>query len=176
MSLTTREIWVLVHGMILGAPFLLVFADTVVGLYSLWPELVTVAGIRQVIRRLKISTLLMAVIAWLTVLSGTYIICPWYYATPPQGADLTLYPRSFLEANPSLAAWHSFGMEWKEHIAWFAPILVTVAAYIVWRYGSQISQNPHLRTILLTLSALVFVTAGVAGLFGTLITKVAPLH
>jgi len=27
----------------------------------------------------------MSVLAWLTVLTGTYIIYPWYRATPPKG-------------------------------------------------------------------------------------------
>ncbi len=177
MSLTSREVWGLVHGMTLGALFLLAFAGGIAELYSLRPELVTLSGIRERIRRLNIGTTVMAVVAWLTVITGTYIVYPWYRATPPKGTtDLSLYPRSFLTANPGLAAWHNFGMEWKEHIAWIAPILATVVAYIVWRYGPQISQNPRLRTTLMTLFTLAFVTAGIAGLFGALITKAAPIH
>ena len=110
------------------------------------------------------------------MITGTYIVYPWYRAKPPEGADLTLYPRSFLKANPNLALWHSFGMEWKEHVAWFSPILATVVAFIVWRYGEALAENDRLRRMITTLFVLAFLTAGVAGLLGALITKVAPVR
>lgn len=40
-------------------------------------------------------------------------------------------PGSILLANPATKDWHNFAMEWKEHIAWLAPILATVVAFIV---------------------------------------------
>jgi hypothetical protein len=172
----TREFWTVVHGMGLGAIFLLAFAGGLAGLYSLRPELVTVAGMRERIRRLEIGTWVMALVAWLTVISGTYIVYPWYRARPPEGqADLSAFPRSFLLADPNLAAWHTFGMEWKEHVAWFSPILATAVAFVVWRYGDQLAENPKLRNALMVLFVLAFVAAGVAGLFGAFIAKAAPL-
>jgi hypothetical protein len=117
----------------------------------------------------------MALVAWLTVFTGTYIVYPWYRAPAPEGADLSQYPRSFLLATESLSGWHTFGMEWKEHIAWFAPILATVVAYLVWRYGEELPHNDKLRRILITLFVLAFALAGIAGLFGALITKAAPV-
>jgi hypothetical protein len=175
MILTARETWGLIHGMILGALFLLFFAGGLAGLYLLRPEWVMLEGFREHLRRLNASIWLMAVVAWLTVLSGTYIVYPWYRATPAEGADLSLYPRAFLKANPQLSAWHYFGMEWKEHIAWFAPILATTAAYIVRRYGNQLATEEPLRRITLFIFALAFVVAGIAGLLGVLITKAAPI-
>jgi hypothetical protein len=77
--------------------------------------------------------------------------------------------------NPNLAAWHTFGMEWKEHVAWFSPILATAVAFVVWRYGGQIAQHPKLRNPLLILFVLAFAAAGIAGLFGAFITKAAPI-
>ncbi len=175
MTLTIREFWTAAHGMILGALFLLAFAGGLAGLYSLRPEYLTATGLRERLARLKWGTTLMAVVAWLTVISGTYIVYPWYRAKAPEGADLTLYPRSMLKADPALSAWHTFGMEWKEHIAWFAPILATVVAFIVWKYGPAIAENNQLRRALIVLFILAFAAAGVAGLFGALITKIAPV-
>jgi len=175
MALTFREFWTALHGMVLGALFLLSFAGGLAGLYSLRPEWVTVAGMNERLRRLDIGTWVMAVVSWLTVITGTYIVYPWYRAAPPEGADLLDYPRYFLLDNPNLAAWHTFGMEWKEHVAWFSPILATAVAFVVWRYGDKIAQNPKLRNALLILFVLAFAAAGIAGLFGAFITKAAPI-
>lgn len=176
MLLTTREFWTVIHGMILGALFLLAFAGGLAGLYSLRPEWVTVSGINERLRRLDVGTWVMAIVAWLTVITGTYIVYPWYRAKPPEGlADLSDYPRSFLLSVPELSAWHTFGMEWKEHVAWFSPILATAVAFVVWRYGDQIAQNPKLRNALIILFVLAFAAAGIAGLFGAFITKAAPI-
>ncbi len=175
MSLSNREFWTLVHGMFLGAAFLLSFAGGLAGLYSLRPQWVTAAGIEERLGRLRWGTTVMAIVAWLTVITGSYIVYPWYRATPPEGADLSLYPRSFLKASEALSGWHSFGMEWKEHVAWFSPILATAVAYLVWKYGPQLVENEKLRKIVIVLFILAFATAGIAGLFGALITKAAPL-
>jgi hypothetical protein len=175
MALTFREFWTATHGMILGAGFLLAFAGGLAGLYSLRPEFVTVAGMRERVTRLKLGTAAMALIAWFTVITGTYIVYPWYRATPPEGADLSLFPRRFLLADPNLSGWHTFGMEWKEHIAWFAPILATAVFFIVWTYGPQLSTNAQLRKIVMVIFVLAFASAAIAGLFGALITKAAPI-
>lgn len=76
MELTNREFWTLIHGMILGALFLLAFAGGLAGFYSLRPQWLTVMGIRERIVRLAVGTTVMAVVAWLTVLTGTWIVCP----------------------------------------------------------------------------------------------------
>ena len=104
MSLTFREFWAAAHGMILGALFLLAFGGGLAGLYSLRLELLTAEGIRERLPRIKWGTGIMAVVAWLTVITGTYIVYPWYRATPPEGAtDLSAFPRSFLRADATLA-------------------------------------------------------------------------
>src|SRR6266571_5020810 len=74
MSLTDREFWTVIHGMVLGTLFLLSFAGGLAGLYSLRSEWVTAAGMQERVRRLDIGTVLMAIVAWLTVITGTYII------------------------------------------------------------------------------------------------------
>lgn len=175
MSLTSRELWTALHGMIFGATFLLAFAGGLAGLYSLRNQLLTKDGIIDRVRRLKWGTVFMAIAAWGTVLTGTYVIYPWYRAAAGEGADLTLFPRSFLLADPNLAAWHTFGMEWKEHVAWFSPILAVAAAYLVFKYGPTLAENPKLRWMVIILFSLSFAVAAIAGLLGAFITKAAPI-
>jgi hypothetical protein len=162
--------------MLLGALFLLSFAGGLAGFYSLRPEWLTTAGIRERIQRLDIGTTVMAVAAWLTVITGTWIVYPWYRARPPEGTtDLAEYPRYFLLADEGLADWHEFGMEWKEHIAWIAPMLATVVAFGAVYYGRRLAHEPGIRKLLMWIFVAAFLTAGVAGLFGALITKAAPI-
>jgi hypothetical protein len=176
MSLTGREVWTLIHGMGLGAVFLLAFAGGLAGLWSLRPEWVTVAGVQERLHRLIAGTWVMAIVAWLTVITGTYLGYPWYRATPPAGAELAHFPRAYLLANPTLAAWHTFGMEWKEHVAWLCPMLATSVAYVVVRYGPRLAREKQIRLALMVLFTLAFLTAGAGALFGALITKVIPIH
>lgn len=177
MSLTVRELWTLIHGMILGTLFMLAFAGGLAGLWSLRPDFVTAAGMRDRMRRLDWGVSLMAVVCWLTVITGTWIVYPWYRAKPPEGTtDLAMYPRSMLLASEATAKWHEFGMEWKEHVAWIAPFLVTAVAFIVWHYGDRLSTNERMRKTVIALFVVSFALAGVAGLFGALITKAAPIH
>jgi len=170
MSLTSRELWTVLHGLIFGSLFLAAFAGGFAGLYSFRPELVTVAGIRERLTRLLAGTWIMAVVAWVTVWSGTYLVYPWYRASQPDS------PRSLLLADPAKAAWHSFGMEWKEHVGWFAPILATAVAFIVAYYGPQLAEDARLRRAVMWLFALAFIAAAVAGVFGAFLNKVAPIR
>jgi hypothetical protein len=179
MELTSREWWTAIHGMMFGALFLLAFAGGLAGLYSLRPAWLTVSGMRERLVRLNIGTMVMAFAAWGTVITGTWIVYPWYRLAPPKGttgAALEDFPRYALLASENTAGWHEFAMEWKEHIAWIAPILATAVAFIVWRYGRQLSIEPKLRNVLIVVFFLAFGTAAVAGLFGAFITKAAPVH
>jgi hypothetical protein len=93
MQLTARELWAVIHGMTLGALFLLAYAGGLAELINLSSACATEAGIIKRVRRLIAGTWTMAVVAWLTVITGTYIVYPWYRAAPPAGADLAMYPR-----------------------------------------------------------------------------------
>lgn len=168
MSLSVREVWTVLHGLILGTLFLLAFGGGLAGLWSLRPELVTPEGIRERMGRLVAGTWIMALVAWVTVISGTFIVYPWYRAPIPTS------PRSTLLANPATKLWHSFGMEWKEHVAWIAPMLATAVAYVVWYYGRHLAHEDRVRKVAMVLYTLAFVSAGVAGLFGAFLNKVAP--
>jgi hypothetical protein len=169
VELTNRETWTLIHGMVIGTLFLLAFGGGLAGLWSLRTELVTPEGIRERLVRLKIGTTAMAVLAWATVITGTWIVYPWYREDDPNS------PRSKLLADPDRADWHKFGMEWKEHIAWTSPLLATVAAFIVVYYGPQLARNRMLRNLAIAFLVGAFLTAAIAGLFGALITKAEPV-
>ena len=183
MELTDREIWAVSHGLILGTLFLLAFTGGLVGLWSLQARYVTVAGLKERIPRLGIWTGTMAVVAWLTVFTGTWIVYPWYRADPTklgiptdvQSEALKDFPRYWLLASERTAQWHEFGMEWKEHVAWLAPFLATAVAFVVAYYGVRIIRKPEWRWPLIVLFSLAFIAAAVAGLFGAFITKAAPV-
>ncbi len=167
MDLSTREIWALIHGLILGGGFLIAFAGGLAGLYSLKPGLVTETGLAERTRRLVAGTTAMAAIAWVTVITGTWIVYPWYRE------DVATSAKSRLLADPNTADWHTYGMEWKEHIAWIAPMLATAAAFIVLYYGKDLIRNQTARKIAMGLFITAFAVAAIAGIFGALITKSA---
>ena len=169
MSFTYREWWGLIHGMGLGALFLLSFAGGLAGLYSLRPPLLTRAGVNERMRRLKVGVVGMALVAWLTVTTGTWIVYPWYREESPTSA------KSKLLADSNTADWHDFAMEWKEHVAWISPILATVVAFIVVYYGTNLIRHDRVRKTAMLLFVLAFLFAGIAGALGAFITKVAPV-
>lgn len=176
MTLTERELWAVIHGLIFGTVFLLAFAGGLAGLWSLRPEWLTATGVREGVYRLVAGTWIMAIVAWVTVFFGTYTVYPWYRASPPSGANLADYPRSYLLADPSRSGWHTFAMEWKEHVAWLAPILATTVAFIVLRYGPRLAQEPKIRNAATLLFVIAFLAAAVAGVMGAFITKAAPVR
>jgi hypothetical protein len=129
-----------------------------------------------------------AIAAWATVVTGTWVVYPWY-REKLAGDDLSgcasleipspdkCSPRDFLLSNVSgdTDNWHEFGMEWKEHVAWIAPMLATSAAIIIAVYGRRLADAPRIRQIAIWTFVLAFATAAVAGILGALITKVAPV-
>ena len=188
MELSNREFWGLVHGLVLGSFFLIAFAGGLAELYGLRRRWNTDEGIATRVKRLTIGYWVMAVAAWATVVTGTWIVYPWYRESLAGDdaagcADLTIpdpdtcSPRDFLLSNVSgdTESWHTFGMEWKEHIAWIAPMLATSAAIVIAVYRSRLADAPRLRRVAITMFILAFATAAVAGVLGALITKVAPV-
>jgi len=190
LELSNREFWTFIHGMVLGSLFLLAFTGGLAGLYSFRTEWVTATGLRERMTRLSWGISAMAIVAWATVLTGTWIVYPWYreslseteadrYAGCEglQAPNESCSPRDFLLSNASgdTESWHTFGMEWKEHVAWIAPMLATAAAFITVYYGRSLADSPFLRRLVLWLFAGAFAVAGIAGLFGALITKTAPI-
>jgi hypothetical protein len=109
-----------------------------------------------------------------SVLSGTWIVYPWYRAAAPPGVDLAAYPQRWLLASSHLAGWHTFGMEWKEHIAWLSPIFATAVAYVIIRYRHRLQEMVEMHQMLRLFLILAFFSGLVAGLLGGALNKVAP--
>ena len=177
MSMSDRELWAVFHGMFFGAAFLLAFAGGLAGLWSFRRELVTAEGIQERLRRLQLGVWSMAVLAWVTVMTGTYVVYPWYRATPPEGTtDLSSFPRSLLLSDPDTDLWHKFAFEWKEHIAFVTPMLATAVALLVTYYGTRLVTNDRIRWTLIGMFVAAFAAAALAGGLGALVTKIAPIQ
>jgi hypothetical protein len=190
MEFSYRETWAVIHGLVLGTVFLLAFAGGLAGLWSLRPGFLTPAGIKERMRRLYIGSWVMAGTAFATVISGTWIVYPWYREGLAKVGDNayagceglvlpgpTCSPRDFLNSNVSgsTESWHTFGMEWKEHISWAAPILAVAAAFLITYYGPRLISRRWLRTAVLVMFIAAFAAAVVGGAFGAFINKVAPI-
>lgn len=177
MQLNSRELWTVIHGMVFGFIFLLGFSGALYALYVLKSEWQTAEGVSKNTRIIKVYMWTLALLVWAAVFTGTYIVYPWYRAAPPAGAyDFSLFPRYLLLSSATTEGWHEFGMEWKEHVAFLAPIAATVAAFAVNYYGAALARKSRERRAVMIFFIFAFATAAAAGLFGALITKVAPVH
>jgi len=177
MEITLRDLLTVLHGMGFGALFMLAFSGALAEIYRLAaPGSATQASQREK-TLLNIYLIAMVVLAWLTVFSGAYIVYPWYRAVPPAGTtDLADYPRRLLLSSGKTSEWHNVGMEWKEHVAWLAPIAMTMVAYVTMKYGRAIVRPRHMRTAVLGFAVAAFVATGVAGAFGAFLNKYAPVR
>ena len=177
MEITTRALFTLIHGMGFGALYLLACSGALVELYRFATATAPSDSTQGQERFLKGYLMTMVVLAWAAVLSGTYVIYPWYRAAAPAGTeDLSMFPQRLLMANPATIGWHSLGMEWKEHVAWLVPISITMVAFVFARYGRELRNQRRLRTAVLGFAVASFVAAGVAGFFGAMINKYAPVQ
>jgi hypothetical protein len=176
MEVTTHDLLSMLHGVGFGALFMLAFSGALAELYRLKAQGEPVAGKREQ-SLLTYFLLMMIVLSWVTVFSGAYIIYPWYRAVPPAGAvDLSDYPRRLLLSSGRTSEWHNVGMEWKERVAWLAPIAITMVAYIVMKYKRRVLQEPRMRLAVLTFAIAAFIATGVAGGLGILLKKYAPVR
>lgn len=119
------------------------------------------------------TTVMLAAVSWLTVITGTWITYIGYRAKPPEGADVQGYPQAYLEAN-DMAYWHDLGMEWKEHVGWLVPILATAVAFVVFRHGALVARDSRVRTALTTIFVIAFAASAVAAGLGAAINAIAP--
>jgi uncharacterized membrane protein len=87
-----------------------------------------------------------------------------------------MFPQHLLLSSSTTSGWHSLGMEWKEHVAWFAPISITTVAFVFIRYGRDLRNHRQLRAAVLCFALVSFLAAGVAGLLGAVINKQAPVQ
>ncbi len=172
MEISLRDLLTVIHGMGFGALFMLVFSGAIGELHGAWSATPQEAPSPRGRMMLRFYLVGMVALAWLTVLSGAYIVYPWYRAIPPAGVvDLSAFPRNLLLSSPHTSGWHSVGMEWKEHIAWFAPIVMTMVAYVYWKYGRGMNKHRVMRATVLGFTAAAFIATGVAGAFGMFLNR-----
>ncbi len=177
MEITARDLLTVLHGMGFGALFMLAFSGAIAELYRMSAPggVARPDGHENLLLRLYLAA--MVILAWATVLTGAYIVYPWYRAIPPAGTvDLANYPQKLLMASKTTSGWHSLGMEWKEHVAWLAPIAMTMVAYVFVKYGPALTKHRQLRAAVLTFTVVAFVATGVAGAFGAFLNKFAPVR
>jgi hypothetical protein len=126
-------------------------------------------------RTIQIASVIgMALTAWATVVTGTWGTYPSYRADPPAGAGLDAYPRAWLLSNDTTAWWHTFGMEWKEHVGWLAPFLATAVAVVVLAHGDLVRRDRRIRHVLAVMFTTAFAVSVIAAGLGAAINKVAP--
>ena len=180
MEMTARAFWTLVHGMGFGGLYLMACSWALVELWRRYApgDLKHGAdGNKSDDRFLARYLVMMAVVAWLAVLTGAYVVYPWYRAVPPAGTtDLAAFPQRLLLANAATKGWHTLGMEWKEHVAWVTPMAITMAAAVFGMYGGEIRRFPALRNAVLGFVAVSMLAAGIAGFFGAEIERHAPVE
>ncbi len=177
MEITLRSFWTSVHGLGFGALYLLACSGALIELYRFTHPSVTHEPAPASARFLRAYLVTMAVIAWITVLTGAYVLYPWYRAAlPPGTTNLALFPQRLLMSSPRTIGWHTIGMEWKEHVAWFAPMSITMVAVVLIRYGRELRHHKSLRAAVLWFAAASFIAAAIAGFFGAMLNKYAPIQ
>lgn len=177
MEITLRDAVTVVHGMGFGGLLLLAFSGAGIALYAIGASTGGWAPSGREGRLLGFYFAAMAGLGWFTVLAGAYLVYPWYRARPPAGtADLAGYPQRLLMSSRTTTGWHDIGMEWKEHLAWFAPICLTAVAYVFLQYRMELRRHAGLRNAMIGLVALAFFAAGTAGFFGAMLNKNAPVR
>ena len=175
MLFSERSIWTMVHGIGVGGAALLGLAAALFYLYAVRPTQQPTVNPTDP-RAFVALTVFTAVMLWLTVIVGTYIIFPPYRATPPPGTtDLSAFPRALVLANPSTAWLHAFAMEAKEHMPWIASMLTTAVAFIAVRYRRTALTTPAVRRLSFTLLAVSFAIVAFVSLLGVFVNKIAPL-
>jgi hypothetical protein len=166
----------MVHGIGLGGAAMLGLAAALFYLYAARPAPDPTSN-NTGSRAFAMVTVFSAVMLWLTVIIGTYIIFPPYRATPPLDAtDLSQFPRTLILANPGTAWLHAFAMEIKEHMPWIASMLTTAVAFIAVRDRGAALATPSMRQMAFVLLATSFAIVAFVSLLGVFVNKVAPLH
>lgn len=177
MEISFRDLMTVFHGMGFGALFMLAFSGAIAELFRMSAPGAPAQPTEREQKLLKLYLSAMVILAWAAVFSGAYLVYPWYRAVPPAGtADLSEYPKFLLTSSPRTAGWHDLGMEWKEHVAWLAPIAMTMVAYVFGKYGPAITRPRQMRTAVLAFAVVAFVATGVAGAFGAFLNKYAPVR
>lgn len=177
MTLFSAEsIWTMIHGIVLGGGALMALAAALFALGVLSPAPGEAASPRHS-RRVANLNVLIAVLLWLTVLGGTYIVFPPYRTAPPEAVvELSRYPRYFLLDNPETAWLHAFAMEAKEHVPWIAAMLSTATAVVSLRHRSRLLGDMRIRRMVTALTTITLALVSYVAILGVFVNKVAPVE
>lgn len=176
MLFTSDSLWTMLHGIVVGGAALLGLAAALFWLYATRQSASSPVVVPRDDRAFAALTVFVAVMLWLTVIVGTYVIFPPYRATPPGGTtDLGQYPRALIMAGSETAWLHSFAMEIKEHMPWIASMLATAVAFVSMRHASMLTIDASLRKMIAVLLTVCFALVAFVSLLGVFINKVAPL-
>lgn len=177
MQISMRALFTGIHGILFGWFFIAAIFTIVVELVrssnQTQPSELTARGLFWA----RVYLVVTVAAGWLAVLLGAYVVYPWYRAIPPAGlTNLSGYPQALLRSNPATTDLHELGMEWKEHVAWFAPIAMTAVAYVLLCCRPAVRRAPRIRATVLTFALFALVAAGIAGFWGAMIDKTAPVE
>lgn len=145
------------HGL---TAFLFLFVATI-ALYLGWRLFI---GRIHAFLDLQLVTVVSATLSFITVLFGNWV---YIYYREPSGA------REWLTQNAPEV--HKIFFEFKEFMALFTLPLGVAAAFILWRYGSEVLDRPWLRYSVAVLIALVWFYLVVAFGLGAAVTKIKPV-
>ena len=166
---TYRGWWTTAHGVVLGGLFILSLALMVVFLPQTREELLTPEAAALRLLWIRRGALFVTIIAWTTVVVGTFVVDPWFHQHVA-GSPLTL-----LEARPALTFWTDLVMEWKERIAWTAALTASAGGFLVKYYGGQLAWDRRARLLVEAVFVLALCAALAGGAMGLLLTKVTPV-
>jgi hypothetical protein len=171
-----RSLLTMLHGVVLGGAVMLVLPAAMYAASSLGAASQAPSDAGRHARLLARLSAIAAVCIWLSVLVGTYLIFPAYRVVPPDGADLSQYPKSLLQSVPDTVWLHGFAMEVKEHMPWIAAMIMTAVAFIARQFPMQLTQDAQVRRAVIGLMAVVFGLVGFIATLGIFVNKVAPLQ
>lgn len=146
------------HGV---AAFLYLFVGTI-GLYLGWRLL---TGRIRAFADLQLLAVVAATSSLIAIAFGNWLYI--YYRAPIPDS-----PRSFFVKN--MPEVHRIFFEFKEFGALFTLPLTVAAAFILWKYGSQVLDRPWLRYTVAVLMGLAFFYLIVAFGLGAAVTKLRP--
>lgn len=175
MLFSDRSLWTMLHGLVLSGGAMMLLVAALLSLRLLAAPYAAAIPARQS-NGFAALTVAIAVLLWLSVIGGTYIVFPMYRATPPEGTTaLAEYPRALLLSNPDTRWLHAFAMEIKEHVPWIAAMIATAAAFLTRRHRATVLADPGLRQVTGTLLVIALVLVASVALLGVFVNKVAPV-
>ncbi len=145
MEITVRGLWTMIHGMGFGGLYLLACSGAIVELWRHYSPAAEATPSAREETFFRVYLIVMALLAWMAVFTGAYIVYPWYRAIPPAGT--VGLPNGSGAAALLAAGIGSFALAFfaivVDRIVWFQKLMVfykptgplsgvTTSAIVVW--------------------------------------------